>query len=89
MVITLAVRKGAVFTAGSPATSAPVDGITYAIEGGVDLAGFGTKVWPVTTIDPGVALTDGVNYEYRSFALDGSNGLPGKGFLRAKVTTSP
>lgn len=89
LVLTLALRKGTVFTAGIPATSAPVDGITYAIEGGTNLAGFGTKVWPVTTINPGVALTDNVNYEYRSFALDGSNSLPGKGFLRAKVTTSP
>jgi len=66
-----------------------VDGITYAIEGGVDPASFATKVWPVTTIDPGVVLTDGVHYEYRSFALDGSNGLSGKGFVRAKVSTSP
>ena len=89
LVVTLAVRKGAVFTGGTPATSAPVEGIAYAIEGGTNLAGFGTKVWPVTTINPGVALTDNVNYEYRSFALDGSNGLSGKGFIRAKVTTSP
>jgi hypothetical protein len=35
--------------------------------------------------DPGIPLTDAINYEYRSFSLSGSNGLAGKGFLRAKA----
>ena len=28
-------------------------------------------------------------YKYRSFSLDGSNGLPDRGFLRAKAVSTP
>jgi autotransporter-associated beta strand protein len=87
LILTIAVRKTApAFTTGAPAVST-VDGITYSIEGTLDLTTFGTLVTPVTLINPGLpALSDLANYEYRSFSLTGSNGLPGKGFLRAKVT---
>ena len=88
LILTLAVRKTApAFSAGTPATSTSlVDGITYAIEGSLDLASFGASVTPVGLVDPGVPLTDPANYQYRSFSLNGSNGLGDKGFLRAKVT---
>ncbi|MCX6880302.1 MAG: autotransporter-associated beta strand repeat-containing protein [Verrucomicrobia bacterium] len=87
LILTCAVRKTApAFTAGAPAT-ATVDGITYSIQGSLNLAGFTTGVTPVAPITAGLpALTDPANYAYRSFSLDGSNGLAGKGFLRAKVT---
>jgi hypothetical protein len=62
-----------------------VDGVTYTIEGSLDLDTFtqgATSVDPITTDLP----TTGTDYEYRSFKLVGSEGLSGSGFLRAKVT---
>lgn len=87
LILTLAVRKTtAAFTAGAPATATSVaDGISYAIEGSLDLSGFDATVTPVGYVDPGVALSDATHYEFRSFSLSGSNGLPTKGFLRAKA----
>jgi hypothetical protein len=88
LILTVAVRTGTATFTGSPTPSAAqaADGITYSIEGSLDLAGFPTAVTvvptPVTTGLPAA----GVGYEYRSFSLDGSNGLTGKGFIRAKVT---
>ena len=88
LILTLAVRKTTpAFTAGAPAIAiSAADGITYRIEGSPDLTTFGQTVNPVGPVDPGVPLTDPINYEYRSFSLGGSNGLPGRGFLRATVT---
>jgi hypothetical protein len=63
------------------------DGITYTIEGSLDLAGFPTIVSVVTTPVITGLPPAGAGYEYRSFSLSGSNGLPGKGFLRARVTS--
>jgi autotransporter-associated beta strand protein len=86
LVLTVAVRKTTpAFTAGAPATAPMTDGVTYSIEGSTDLSTFGVTVTPVGFVDPGVALTDSTNYEYRSFSLSGSNELAGKGFLRAKA----
>ena len=87
MILTVAVRKTApVFTTAAPSVST-VDGITYRIEGGTNLSTWATTVTPVTPLTSGLpAVTDTVNYEYRSFSLSGSDGLAGKGFLRAKVT---
>jgi len=89
LVLTLAVRKTTpAFAAGAPATATSVsDAISYSIEGSTTLADFLGSVTPVALVNPGVPLTDATNYEYRSFSLAGSNGLSGKGFLRAKVTT--
>ncbi|MES2920357.1 MAG: autotransporter-associated beta strand repeat-containing protein [Verrucomicrobiota bacterium] len=87
LVLTVAVRTGTTAFAGTPSPTAnqAADGITYTIEGSTTLGGFNTLVnvvpTPVTTNLPAV----GAGYEYRSFSLDGSNGLPGKGFLRAKA----
>jgi autotransporter-associated beta strand protein len=86
LILTLAVRKTTpAFTAGAPATAPLTDGILYKILGSTNLAAFGVTVTPVGLVDPGVALTDATNYEYRSFSLSGSNGLVGKGFLRASA----
>jgi fibronectin-binding autotransporter adhesin len=88
LILTVAVRTGTpVFSvATSPSAAHPTDGITYVIEGSVDLADFLTKV----NVVPSAVTTDlpaaGAGYEYRSFSLDGSNGLPSRGFLRAKVS---
>ena len=88
LILTAAVRKTAVFTAGAPATSALVDGIVYSIEGGTALNGFAATVNLVSPplVPAGAPVLTGTDYEYRSFSLGGSNGLPAKGFLRAKVS---
>ena len=88
LILTVAVRTGTSAFAGSPSPTAiqAADGVTYTIEGSTTLGSFDTPVsvvpTPVTTDLPAV----GTGYEYRSFSLDGSNGLPGKGFIRAKAT---
>jgi autotransporter-associated beta strand protein len=86
LVLTLAVRRagGAPFT-GSPLRLA-VHGVTYFIEGGADLAGFGGTVVEVPPQTEGLPdLVTDPDYEYRSFRLAASVGLPGRGFLRARV----
>jgi autotransporter-associated beta strand protein len=86
LILTLAVRKTTpAFTAGAPATAPLTDGVNYSIHGSTDLISFGITVTPVGFVDPGVSLSDATNYEYRSFSLSGSNGLSGKGFIRAKA----
>ena len=87
MILTLAVRTGVAFsTPGSPAQSdATVDGLNYAIQGSTDLTHWTGVVTPVATINPGLPTLP-ANYQYLSFSLNGSDGLPGKGFLRAQVT---
>lgn len=82
MLITLAVRSGAVFT-GSTAT---IDGVSYGVQGSLDLQAFETAVEGplarprIPELLPAVAPA---GYRYVSFRLAGSNGLPGKGFLKA------
>ncbi|MEX1113796.1 MAG: autotransporter-associated beta strand repeat-containing protein [Akkermansiaceae bacterium] len=90
LVLTVAVRTGTAVFAGTPSPSAnhAADGITYTIEGSVNLGSFLTAVDVVpTAVTTGGLPPAGSGYEYRSFSLNGSNGLPGKGFLRAKVTS--
>jgi hypothetical protein len=43
-------------------------------------------VAPVTAGLPALVAQGGINYEYRSFSLSGSEGLSGKGFLQVRVT---
>ncbi|NQX01824.1 autotransporter-associated beta strand repeat-containing protein [bacterium] len=87
LTLVLAVRDGASFTNGS----ATVSGITYTIEGALDL------VFPTASVSSsgpsdtapaasGLPSLAGSEWEYHTFKLDASEGLPGKGFLRLKVT---
>lgn len=86
LVLTIAVRKDAPAFAGSPLTSS-IDGIVYTIEGSEDLLSFSSSVSAVPTpITTNLPATSSADYVYRSFSLSGTNNLPGKGFLRAKVT---
>lgn len=90
LILTVAVRTGTLAFSGSPSPTAiqAADGITYRIEGSLDLSGFLTTVNVVPTAIPPLSMPlAGAGYEYRSFSLSGSNGLTGKGFLRAKVTS--
>ncbi|MCW1886673.1 autotransporter-associated beta strand repeat-containing protein [Luteolibacter flavescens] len=88
LILTAAIRTGAgSFGTGSPSTAASVaDGITYSIQGSTNLNGFPATVNPVPTAITTDLPPAGSGYSYRSFSLGGSNGLPGKGFLRATVT---
>jgi autotransporter-associated beta strand protein len=92
-----AVRNGAAFAPGTgDVQTATIDGIVYAIEGSTDLVfpgsavsvvGSASNTAPAATGLP--TLPGGSEWEYRTFKLDASEGLPGKGFLRAKVTAAP
>jgi autotransporter-associated beta strand protein len=89
LILTVAVRSPgtAGFTGSPPSANNATDGITYSIEGSLNLANFTTSVNVVPTAVTTGLPAAGAGYEYRSFSLNGSNGLPGKGFLRAKVTS--
>ncbi len=91
LTLTVAVRSGAVF-AGSPSPTATIDGVTYTIEGSLNLNTFDTGVTEITALSPAQSdLPDitGSGWTYHSFMLDGSEGLTGKGFLRAKTEAAP
>ena len=88
LILTIAVRVGTDGFTGSPAVASnAADGIQYTVMGGIDLNDWTGVIYcptdPITTGD--MPSTPGEGYEYRSFILDSSNGLPGKGFLRVKV----
>ena len=89
LTLVIAVRNGAVFGSGNTATS---DGLTYTTQGSLDLAAWGSTVThvagPTTTAPGGSGLTEDLTataWKYHTFKLDASEGLPAKGFLRAKV----
>jgi autotransporter-associated beta strand protein len=91
LTLVAAVRRGAVFApaAGSSQT-ASIDGIVYNTSGSLDLAAFTSAVSTVgasNTAPAGTGLPSlaGEEWEYRTFRLDASEGLPGKGFLRISV----
>lgn len=84
LLLTIAVRTGTPAFSSATSPTATKDGYTYTIQGSIDLLGFSTGVSPVNTVAPvGISAPDG--YEYRTFSLNGSNNLTGKGFLRVKV----
>jgi hypothetical protein len=85
LLLTIAVRSGTPAFTGSPSPTATTAGYTYTVQGSTDLTTFTT---PVTVVDP---VTTGLDpapagYEYRTFSLSGSDGLPSRGFLRVQVT---
>ena len=88
LVFTVAVRSGASFS-DTPSPSATIDGVKYTIEGSLALDQFDAPVSELTpALTPaqtGLPDITGSGWEYRSFILDGSEGLTGKGFLRAKA----
>lgn len=95
LTIIIAARNGATFSgSGSPTVqSATVDGFTYTVEGTLDLATIpGSNVsyvdGPSGTAPPATGLPDlsAAGWKYHTFKLDASEGLPDKGFLRAKVS---
>jgi autotransporter-associated beta strand protein len=87
LVLTIAVRSGTPVFTGTPSPTATHDGITYSVEGTTDLNTFATNILVVDPHVTGLPSLTGSGYEYRSFSLSGSNGLPAKGFLRSKVAS--
>jgi hypothetical protein len=84
LLMTIAVRTGTPAFVGSPSPRATKDGFTVTVEGSTGLESFPTvvdAVTPVTTDLPAAPA----GYEYRSFSLRGSNGLPTRGYLRVRV----
>ncbi|MEK7954489.1 beta strand repeat-containing protein [Luteolibacter soli] len=85
-ILTIAVRTGTPAFAGSPSPTATQDGYTYTIEGSTTLGTFTTVVTPTPTpVTAGLPAAP-TGYEYRSFSLAGSNGVPTRGFMRVLVT---
>jgi autotransporter-associated beta strand protein len=89
LTLVAAVRDGAVF-AGSPSPAATLDGVTYTAEGSLDLVFPGSAVSVSAASNTAPAATGlpdltGSSWEYRTFKLDASEGLTGKGFLRLKI----
>jgi len=87
LLLTIAVRAGSTF-AGSPSPTATRDGVTYTIQGSLDLAGFASSVSLVPAVTNGLPDPP-AGYEYRTFTLDASDGLPNNGFLRVRVSAAP
>ena len=87
--LTIAVREGAPAFTGSPVATATHDGIVYSVEGSLNLVDFDSAVSPVDPITTGLPGLTGSDYEYRSFRLDASDGLPSRGFLRAVAAPAP
>jgi autotransporter-associated beta strand protein len=91
LILVTALRTGAVFgpDANNQAQVATIDAVTCRVEGSVTLGAFDGVVetlplpldpalLPPAPLDPG--------WEYRGFRLQGSDGLPNRGFLRLKVS---
>ena len=87
LLLTIAVRSGTPAFTGSPSPTATMDGVTYTIEGSTTLSGFPVTAIPVNVAAPSAPnVTPPPGYEDRTFSLSGSNGMPGKGFLRVKTS---
>ena len=95
LTLVAAVRDGAVFAPGANGVqTATVDGVVYTIQGSLALTfpdspvsvGGASDTAPAATGLPTLAAT---GWEYRTFKLDASEGLPGKGFLRVKIEIAP
>jgi hypothetical protein len=85
MLLTIAVRSGTPVFSGSPSPAATHEGFTSTVQGSLDLTGFSAPVSVVTTVTTGLAAAP-TGYEYRTFSLNGSDGLSSKGFLRVQVS---
>jgi autotransporter-associated beta strand protein len=85
LLLTIAVRSGTPAFTGTPSPAATHEGFTSTVQGSLSLATFSAPVSVVTTVTTGLPAAP-AGYEYRTFRLDGSDGLPSKGFLRVQVT---
>ena len=92
LILTIAVRDGTDPFAGTPSTAVnATDGIKYTVQGGNDLVGWTGSIFPCAdgTVTPDDWATLSPGYHYQSFALTGTEGLPGKAFMQVKVEPNP
>lgn len=95
LTLVAAVRDAAVFAAGPNGEQvATVDSVVYTVEGSLTLTFPGSAVSASAASDTAPAATGlpdltGSAWEYRTFKLDASEGLAGKGFLRVKTAVAP
>ncbi len=86
LIVTFATRAGADFKTGA---SASADGVTYTVRGSLDLASFPESIG-VSEVKPAIVPASwpaaGGGYEYHTFRLDASTGLPDRGFLRLEIS---
>jgi hypothetical protein len=92
LTLVMAVRRGATFTSGvGDSQTATIDEVTYKVAGSlgletfnqaVSIVGSASDTAPPVTGFPSLA---GEDWHYRTFKLNASEGLPGKGFLRVEV----
>jgi autotransporter-associated beta strand protein len=89
-ILTIAVPQGTpVFPPGTPISAVSFGGFGIQVRGSTDLANPTSTVTPIDpeiTGLPAAPVQGGVNYEYRSFRLEGSDGIAGKGFLQVIVS---
>jgi autotransporter-associated beta strand protein len=85
MLLTIAVRSGTPVFSGSPSPAATHEGFTSTVQGSLDLTGFSATVAVVAPLTAGLPAAP-TGYEYRTFSLNGSDGLSSKGFLRVQVS---
>ncbi len=88
LLLTIAVRTGTGVLTGATSKSAASDDPTYGytVEGSSNLSLFDGTVNVVPTAVPPAGVTLPAGYEWRTFSLQGTNGVPSKGFLRVLVT---
>ncbi len=84
LLLTIAVPDGTPAFAGTPSPAATFGGVTCTIAGSLDLTTFTSPVSLVSPVTTGLPPAP-AGYEYRTFSLDGSDGLPSKGFMRVEV----
>jgi autotransporter-associated beta strand protein len=85
LLMTIAVRDGGDGVGMNPSftPNGSQDGVTYTFQGGDDLT-FAGSVSVVDTVATGLPPAP-AGYEYRTFSLDGSDGLPAAGFMRVRL----
>ena len=87
LTLTVEVRSGATFTPSGNKLTATQDGVIYTIEGSLDLVTFESAVSEVTpTLGTGSPKS---GYVFKTFRLNASAGLNGKGFIRAGAAVAP
>ena len=93
LVLTIAVRTNTPVFSGTPAVAVhPADGVKYTVRGGLNLSLWDGTIYPCAAAILPAGVTPesaGAGYEYRSFILQSSYGLPGKGFLQVKIEPNP
>lgn len=87
LTLTVEVRSGTTFAPSGNKLTATQDGVLYTIEGSLDLVNFESAVSEVTpTLGTG---TPKAGYVFKTFRLNASSGLGGKGFIRAGAVVAP